>query len=46
VTTLSGFDPEGADMLTIVIVGNSATRAVGGRMLTPRGYDRKYRLSG
>lgn len=28
-----------ADMLTCVFVGNSQTRLVGGRMVTPRGYD-------
>jgi precorrin-3B C17-methyltransferase len=31
-------------MLTIVIVGNSQTRLVGDRMLTPRGYAGKYDL--
>jgi precorrin-3B methylase len=25
-------------MLTVVIVGNSATRLLGGRLVTPRGY--------
>lgn len=46
VTTLADFEPDGADMLTIVIVGNAASRIVSGRMLTPRGYEEKYRLSG
>nr|WP_230972491.1 precorrin-3B C(17)-methyltransferase [Archaeoglobus neptunius] len=30
------------DMSTILIVGNSETRVVGGTMFTPRGYSRKY----
>ncbi len=30
------------DMLTIVIVGNSCTRLIGKRMVTPRGYMEKY----
>ena len=42
VETLAQADPEAVDMLTIVIVGNSQTRMVGGRMLTPRGYSQKY----
>lgn len=42
VTTLGGVDVESVDMQTVLIVGNSATREVGGRLLTPRGYHRKY----
>ncbi|WP_423747872.1 precorrin-3B C(17)-methyltransferase [Fundidesulfovibrio terrae] len=42
VSTLTEADPEAADMLTIVVVGNSQTRLAGGRMLTPRGYAQKY----
>lgn len=42
VTTLSDVDPEAVDMQTVLIVGNSATRQAGGRLLTPRGYHRKY----
>jgi cobalt-precorrin 5A hydrolase/precorrin-3B C17-methyltransferase len=38
VTTLADADPAAVDMMTVVIVGNSATRAAGGRMITPRGY--------
>lgn len=38
VCSLADFDPAKVDMLSLVIVGNSATRAVGQRMLTPRGY--------
>jgi len=37
-------DVEKVDMQTVLIVGNSATRLVDGRMLTPRGYHRKYAL--
>ncbi len=32
-------------MDTIVIIGNSTTRIINGRMVTPRGYERKYDLS-
>jgi len=39
---LRDVDIESVDMQTVLIVGNSATRLVGGRMLTPRGYHRKY----
>lgn len=45
VTTLEGLDPEDVDMQSIVLVGNSATRLVGGRLLTPRGYAGKYGLA-
>ncbi|MDB1088448.1 precorrin-3B C(17)-methyltransferase [Streptomyces sp. ACA25] len=38
VTTLSGLVPESVDMMTVVTVGNSASRTVAGRMVTPRGY--------
>ncbi|MGK5531967.1 precorrin-3B C(17)-methyltransferase [Streptomyces sp. URMC 129] len=37
-TTLAALDPATVDMMTVVLVGNSATRAVAGRMVTPRGY--------
>lgn len=40
--TLESVDVESVDMQTVLIVGNSATRMVGGRLLTPRGYHRKY----
>jgi cobalt-precorrin 5A hydrolase/precorrin-3B C17-methyltransferase len=39
-TTLDELDPEIVGMTTTVIVGSSATRVVGGRMVTPRGYER------
>ncbi|MGK5446130.1 precorrin-3B C(17)-methyltransferase [Streptomyces radiopugnans] len=38
VTTLGELDPETVDMMTVVTVGNTATRTVAGRMVTPRGY--------
>jgi precorrin-3B C17-methyltransferase len=38
VSTLGELDPAEVDMSTILIVGNSATRLIGGRMVTPRGY--------
>ncbi|GGS22592.1 precorrin-3B C(17)-methyltransferase [Streptomyces humidus] len=37
-STLAGLDPAWVDMMTVVTVGNTATRAVAGRMVTPRGY--------
>ncbi|MCX5556673.1 precorrin-3B C(17)-methyltransferase [Streptomyces sp. NBC_00038] len=37
-STLSGLDPATVDMMTVVTVGNTATREVAGRMVTPRGY--------
>lgn len=38
VTTLAAARPDEADMLSIVIVGNSETRIMGRYMATPRGY--------
>jgi len=38
ITTLAELDPASVGMLTIVLVGSSQTRVVGGRMVTPRGY--------
>lgn len=54
--TLGSFAPESADMFSIVLVGNSATRFLpapggpfdwraGARLYTPRGYGGKYALS-
>ncbi len=37
-TTLAGVDPTAVDMMTVVTVGNTATRDIAGRMVTPRGY--------
>ena len=37
-TTLSALRPEDVDMLTVVVVGNSRTKFVAGRIVTPRGY--------
>ncbi len=37
-TTLGELDPEEVDMFTTLIVGNSLTRVICGRMVTPRGY--------
>jgi cobalt-precorrin 5A hydrolase / precorrin-3B C17-methyltransferase len=37
-TTLGELDPDAVGMLSIVLVGNSQTRIMGGRMVTPRGY--------
>ena len=45
VTTLQAFDPAVVDMLTLVMIGNSESRALmrGGRdiVYTPRGYAKK-----
>ncbi|MBD0420923.1 precorrin-3B C(17)-methyltransferase [Streptomyces sp. TRM S81-3] len=38
VTTLGDLDPATVDMMTVVTVGNTATREIAGRMVTPRGY--------
>ncbi|MEW2288953.1 precorrin-3B C(17)-methyltransferase [Streptomyces sp. NPDC047841] len=37
-TTLGALDPATVDMMTVVTVGNTATRNIAGRMVTPRGY--------
>ncbi|MGC4768324.1 precorrin-3B C(17)-methyltransferase [Micromonospora sp. DT44] len=37
-TTVATFDPAVVDMYSVVVVGNSDTRLVAGRMVTPRGY--------
>ncbi|NEB94762.1 precorrin-3B C(17)-methyltransferase [Streptomyces bauhiniae] len=37
-TTLAELDPATVDMMTVVTVGNTATRNIAGRMVTPRGY--------
>jgi len=46
-TTIAQFEPEQVDMLSIVIVGSSATRRIGTakptRIYTPRGYEMKER---
>ncbi len=44
ITSLSELDPETVDMLSIIIAGNSTSRVMGGRMVTPRGYSDKYRI--
>jgi len=46
VTTLEEFDPASVDMLTLVLIGSTATRTIPGeptRVYTPRGYARKQR---
>ncbi|WP_419780797.1 precorrin-3B C(17)-methyltransferase [Maridesulfovibrio sp.] len=42
VVTLDSLDVNDVDMQTVLIVGNSSTREVAGKMLTPRGYANKY----
>lgn len=39
-TTLAEFDPEQADMFTVVLIGNSQSYAYDGKFITPRGYFR------
>jgi precorrin-3B C17-methyltransferase len=39
ITTLKELPAEEVDMATTIVVGNSTTRLVDGRMVTPRGYD-------
>lgn len=41
----SGLDLSGVDMLSIVLVGNSQTRLMGEKMVTPRGYLDKYAMA-
>lgn len=41
VTKLSALKDEPVDMFTTVFIGNSTTKEIGGRMVTPRGYERK-----
>ncbi len=43
IAPLDIFNPKQADMLSIIIIGNSTTRTIHGRMVTPRGYMDKYR---
>ncbi|SEK95727.1 precorrin-3B C(17)-methyltransferase [Streptacidiphilus jiangxiensis] len=38
VTTLATLDPTEVDMFTVVTVGNTASREIAGRFVTPRGY--------
>ncbi|EFK09414.1 putative precorrin-3B C17-methyltransferase [delta proteobacterium NaphS2] len=42
ITTLSQIDESTVDMLSILLVGNSKTRIIGDKMVTPRGYIEKY----
>lgn len=39
VRPLEAFDPAEADMLSLLIIGNAATKIAGTYMVTPRGYD-------
>ncbi len=42
VVSLATVNEDDVDMQTVLIIGNSSSRAVGDKMLTPRGYARKY----
>jgi len=46
ITTLGAFDPEEVDMFTVIIIGNSQTYTVDGKMITPRGYYREEQAEG
>jgi len=46
IMTLQGLDPAMADMLSILIIGNSRTRIINNRLVTPRGYFDKYPAPG
>ena len=41
-TTLAELDPTQADMLTVVLVGNSQSYALGTHLVTPRGYHANF----
>jgi precorrin-3B C17-methyltransferase len=45
VTTLAQMLEHDIGMLTTVVIGNSSTFVYDGKMITPRGYQRKYTLS-
>ena len=42
-TTISRMNESQVDMLSIILIGNSKTRIMGEKMVTPRGYMKKYR---
>lgn len=42
IVTLKELMTAEADMFTTVYIGNSSTKNIGGRMVTPRGYERKH----
>ena len=42
ISNLEHFCQEDIDMQTLVIIGNAATYVENGRMITPRGYQKKY----
>jgi len=42
VATLEELNDSPVDMLSIVVIGNSQTRKLGAKMVTPRGYKQKY----
>ena len=41
ITTLSQLDASRVDMLSILLIGNSQTRIMGEKMVTPRGYEKR-----
>lgn len=45
IITLEELPEAEVDMLTLIVVGSSRTYRHAGRMITPRGYERKYQLS-
>ncbi|MES0490220.1 MAG: precorrin-3B C(17)-methyltransferase [Leptospirales bacterium] len=45
VTTLDKLLEQEIGMLTTIVIGNSTTRVYGDKMVTPRGYQKKYQLN-
>jgi precorrin-3B methylase len=45
ITSLETMLDHPVDMDSLVIIGNSTTEVSGGRLITPRGYSRKYSLT-
>ena len=41
--TLAELREEQVDMFTTVFIGNSSTKFLGGKLVTPRGYERKMK---
>ena len=41
ITSLMNLDKEAIDMLSIIIIGNSQTKIIDGKIFTPRGYLQK-----
>ena len=42
ITNLADLPREEIDMFSVVIIGNSQTKIMNGKLVTPRGYEKKY----